>query len=63
MTSGNLAADDVKKIRELLTHADPAFQRQGVELARAAGDWTRPPLTGDTRALARRLLGGVPFRE
>ncbi len=45
MASGNLAADDVKKIRELLTHADPAFQRQGVELARAAGDWT-PVLEG-----------------
>ena len=45
MASGNLAADDVKRIRELLTHAHPAFQRQGVELARAAGDWT-PVLEG-----------------
>ena len=45
MSDGDITGADVAKIRELLTHEEESFQQQGLELAKALGDWA-PVLEG-----------------
>jgi hypothetical protein len=40
MSKADLTDENVARIRELLTHEDPEHQRQGLELAKAKGDWS-----------------------
>jgi Leucine-rich repeat (LRR) protein len=45
MKTTGATEEQVTKIRELLTHEDPGHQQQGLELAKALGDWS-PVLAG-----------------
>ena len=45
MKTTEATEEQVTEIRELLIHEDPGHQQQGLELAKALGDWS-PVLAG-----------------